>query len=336
MTKQQARRTLLTIVAVLACTEAARGLTPTQSVTPSPTPTVRECEFFPVPRSGPPGTRVTLAGSCMFIRYHRIVSIYFDRTRVTYFDGVGPQYSTEFIVPYRAAPGPHTLTMESIMIPFGTVTASFEVTGEPLPCFGDCNLDERVTVDELVTGVRITLGLRSPDSCPPFDVDRDEAVAVNELVLAVDAALRGCDPGCHDEGECEEGARCLAPGEFRGCGFCQPLESDCERDSDCEGGLICAPVKEEGCPCTEVKICQPGCDSDDDCAIGEQCDLAKRCGRQRCASEACPPFFLCRALPTFGYACIRQPCGQDGDCDGGACVNGACYETLGTCALPVP
>jgi hypothetical protein len=331
-------KTILTIIMCSLSTTAAVGLTPTQSATPSPTPTTAACELVPAPASGPPGTQVQLSGPCGRILYHRLVSIYFDRMLMVQFDGPGPQYSTGFVVPHRARPGLHTLTMESGPIPFGEVTALFEVTGEPLPCSGDCNGDELVGVDELVTGVGITLGAQTTDSCPPFDVNDDDAVAVNELVLGVDAAMRGCDPepGCHNLHECEAGARCLAPGEFGGCGYCQPFEGDCERDSDCEDGSICTPVKPEACPCNEVRVCQPGCLTAADCELGEECTDAGRCRPQRCPPASCPPLFSCRPIEGRGNGCVRQFCAQDLHCDQGFCVNGACYDTLGTCALPVP
>jgi len=218
------------------------------------------------------------------------------------------------------------------------VTARFEVTGEPLPCSGDCNLDNRVVVDELVTGVNIALGTRSAQSCPAFDVDANHAVVVNELVLAVDAAVHGCDamPGCHDSSECDDGARCLAPGEPRGCGFCQTFESDCERDTDCQEGSICTAVKADECPCEAVRICQPGCGSDADCEEGEQCTESGRCAPQTCSNRPCPPPFICRRIDEAGYICVRWLCAQDSGCSGGFCVNGVCHDALGMCALPVP
>lgn len=324
------------LAAVLGLVTPAAGTTPTLIATPTPTPVV--CELVPVPASGPPGTHVEIAGVCHGILYHRTVSVYFDRTLVVQFDGPGPQYTTGFIVPYRAQPGPHTVRIEGALIPVGQVTAPFEVTGEALPCSGDCNLDSRVLVDELVTGVNIILGSRAPESCPPFDVDANDTVAVNELVMAVDAAVRGCEPipGCHDSRECEDGARCLAPGEHRGCGFCQPFESDCEQDSDCEDGSICTAVQAAQCPCETVKICQPGCDSDASCQEGQQCRASGRCGPQRCAPEPCPALFNCQPVEGFGDGCVRQFCAQDSDCGGSFCVNGACHEALGTCTLPVP
>jgi hypothetical protein len=49
-----------------------------------------------------------------------------------------------------------------------------------------------VTVDELVRAVRIALETANVDVCNPADRDGNHAVSINELVLAVNAALLGC------------------------------------------------------------------------------------------------------------------------------------------------
>jgi hypothetical protein len=76
------------------------------------------------------------------------------------------------------------------------VSANFAVDsgfpGAQPACTGDCNGDEQVTVDELITAVNIALGTRPVADCVAADVDRDGQVAVNELVTAVNRALAGC------------------------------------------------------------------------------------------------------------------------------------------------
>jgi hypothetical protein len=47
-------------------------------------------------------------------------------------------------------------------------------------------------INELVTGVNIGLGRASPQTCPPFDPNLDDRVSVDELVLGVRNSLRGC------------------------------------------------------------------------------------------------------------------------------------------------
>ena len=74
--------------------------------------------------------------------------------------------------------------------PSPSVTPTPSLT--PVPCFGDCNVDGAVTVDELVKGVGIVLGTLSRDACPSFDANANGRVTVDELVKAVNEALSGC------------------------------------------------------------------------------------------------------------------------------------------------
>lgn len=62
-----------------------------------------------------------------------------------------------------------------------------------LVCTGDCGGNRLVTVDELVTGVGIALGLRPVGNCRNLDGNGDGVVIVNELVAAVSRLLFGCD-----------------------------------------------------------------------------------------------------------------------------------------------
>lgn len=59
-------------------------------------------------------------------------------------------------------------------------------------CPGDCDDDGSVTVDELLSGIRIALGEADVVSCPAFDPNGDEAVTIDEIVAAVNSALIGC------------------------------------------------------------------------------------------------------------------------------------------------
>lgn len=77
--------------------------------------------------------------------------------------------------------------------PSPTITPTPTPTPPP-PCYGDCNHDGRITVDELVIGVGIALDHTSMDACRSLDIDRNGRVSVDELVLAVSGALNGCQP----------------------------------------------------------------------------------------------------------------------------------------------
>lgn len=66
------------------------------------------------------------------------------------------------------------------------------IVAPPGFCPGDCNRDALVTVDELITAVRIALGEAAVDTCLDADLNGDGIVTVDELVTAVNAALLGC------------------------------------------------------------------------------------------------------------------------------------------------
>jgi hypothetical protein len=60
------------------------------------------------------------------------------------------------------------------------------------PCVGDCDNDETVTVDEILTMVNIALGSRPVDDCLPGDANGDDQITVDEILTAVNNALNGC------------------------------------------------------------------------------------------------------------------------------------------------
>ncbi len=60
------------------------------------------------------------------------------------------------------------------------------------PCVGDCDIDGRVAINELITGVGIALGSQPITVCAAFDTGADATVQVGELVSAVNSNLNGC------------------------------------------------------------------------------------------------------------------------------------------------
>ena len=59
-------------------------------------------------------------------------------------------------------------------------------------CPGDCGGDGRVTVDELVALVRVSLAGAAPEACENGDGNRDGRVSIDELIAAVTRALSAC------------------------------------------------------------------------------------------------------------------------------------------------
>jgi len=83
-------------------------------------------------------------------------------------------------------------------------------------CLGDCDGDNAVTVDELLIGVNIALGLIPIDDCPAFDDDSNLEVTVDEIIGAIDYALNGCPgaptPTATPGGSLRIQGVCLRPG----------------------------------------------------------------------------------------------------------------------------
>lgn len=59
-------------------------------------------------------------------------------------------------------------------------------------CIGDCAQDGQVTIDDLVKGVKVLLGLLPLEDCSTLDRNLDGKVTIDELVQAVKNALTAC------------------------------------------------------------------------------------------------------------------------------------------------
>jgi hypothetical protein len=111
--------------------------------------------------------------------------------------GDAPAATTHDIV-VGAAEATPTATPTSTPIeatPTEAPTATATATQVPTParaCPGDCGSDGEVTVDELISGVNIALGVAAIDVCPVFDINNDSEVTIDEVLQAVNSALFGC------------------------------------------------------------------------------------------------------------------------------------------------
>lgn len=59
-------------------------------------------------------------------------------------------------------------------------------------CIGDCDGDGEVTVDEILRGVNMALGVVPFTGCEIFDRGGNGEVEIDEVITAIDFALRGC------------------------------------------------------------------------------------------------------------------------------------------------
>lgn len=92
------------------------------------------------------------------------------------------------VTPPTVTPGPATPSGSATESPTPTATVD-----PAQPCSGDCNNDGTVTVDELIRAVNIGLGSVPAEQCIAADADANQMVTINEIVAAVDRALRGCN-----------------------------------------------------------------------------------------------------------------------------------------------
>lgn len=101
-----------------------------------------------------------------------------------------------------AVPGFEGKCLQLLPTTTPTPTAKATVTRTPTPsatvnptfvaCTGNCDASPEVTVDELIIGVNIALGVLPLSACDAFDSNRDGQVTIDELLLAVNNALYGC------------------------------------------------------------------------------------------------------------------------------------------------
>lgn len=82
-------------------------------------------------------------------------------------------------------------------------------------CVGDCDLDDTVTVDEIVVMVNVALGLTPAGACAAGDADESGTITVDEILTAVSNALAGCGDNVRINGVC------LRP-TSGGLGACDP------------------------------------------------------------------------------------------------------------------
>ena len=78
-------------------------------------------------------------------------------------------------------------------MPTATAPPTSTATSRPGTCPGDCGGDGAVSVAELITAVRIALGLLDVGACTSVDQDLSGTATVAELVRAVASALSGCN-----------------------------------------------------------------------------------------------------------------------------------------------
>jgi hypothetical protein len=142
---------------------------------------------------------------------------------------------------------------------------------------------------------------------------------------------------CWTETDCApSGNFCIPPDRYRCGSVCVTAQPPCTTDSDCvgidaawTGPSICDAVI---CGCSAAnRGCQVGCTRDGDCLAGTTCGSDHHCASIACTptSGSCPTDFICGSAGI----CARKTCSSDTECSN-ACVEGACYESPGSCDWP--
>ena len=85
-----------------------------------------------------------------------------------------------------------TYTPTPTPTPTPTFTPTPTDTPTPVSCPGDCNNDERVTVDDLLAMLNVALGAAGITSCKAGDANHDGRIAIEDILTAVNSALNGC------------------------------------------------------------------------------------------------------------------------------------------------
>ncbi len=172
-------------------------------------------------------------------------------------------------------------------------------------------------------------------SADTASADTSSADTSSADTSSADTADVGLDPdACTAEQACNNGAFCLVPGGFLGCGICKKGEG-CSADSECSANTngICVFAQSD-CTCDSVPLCHDGCAADGDCGVGEVCASDHHCKPAPCSANAdCPTHFSCDAT---AKTCARTSCTASSACPGGHCVGGGCYAEPGSCAFPPP
>lgn len=94
-------------------------------------------------------------------------------------------------LPASTEPATATATAESTATADTPPDPTPTATTAPPSCAGDCDGNDAVSVNELITGVNVALG-NPGGRCEAMDANRDGGIGVAELVQAVNALLNGC------------------------------------------------------------------------------------------------------------------------------------------------
>lgn len=222
-------------------------------------------------------------------------------------------------------------------------------------CAGDCDGDDQVRIDELLTGVAIAIDGQDVGACAALDTDGDGRVVIHELLAAVGHALDGCGVplGRHVCALAEssrldlrnglplslrpEGALAIECGPLgaRGRAHCACAVTEMAAIVIPAIGDVCiqaAPGCERGLlDCAGEQAADARLVADHDvgaCAGNPDCALA--CAASCAARDARPLASSCEGYCQGGTA-AGAACGSSDECPQGVCAGGAPVAHPGVC-----
>lgn len=160
-------------------------------------------ERWPIQAADRPGLDVSGAGRSCNTSFGRF-SI---RENVTAADGTIERFAADFEQHCEVESAPAlfgSLRINSAAPtaspPRGSPTTTATATAPPatstppprIACAGDCDEDGAVTIDEIILAIRAALGQASIDVCVAADGDLDGVLTINDLITVVNAALINC------------------------------------------------------------------------------------------------------------------------------------------------
>lgn len=166
-------------------------------------------------------------------------------------------------------------------------------------------------------------------------------VMVCGMALSATLGLVGCGEGssCRDSSDCSGSLECSGPNDPQVCGI--PANEQCSSDTDCDANQRCHAVPDPCSPDGVGSECRPPCEPGG-CLEGYTCGASGACEATPCdQGHTCPDHMACDPeaavsgpVHARAHGCRTIACSDDGPCSDGACVNGFCQESLGSCVEP--
>jgi len=174
---------------------ATPTLTPSMTPTDSPTVTATQTPSSaptdtatPTPSSTPTNTVPSVPTQAATATFTPLEILTATETATATPTGTETPVDTPTTMPMPTSTSMATATLA----PAATPPVAPTPPPTPIPCIGDCNGSDTVTVDELLTMVNIALNDADVSTCLAGDANHDLRITIDEILTAVHNALNGC------------------------------------------------------------------------------------------------------------------------------------------------